>query len=235
MREAAADHALEMLQVEKQYGALRPLRIRELRLARGSRTALIGVDAHAAAMFVNLATGAVLPDRGHVITLGRMTSEISGSDEWLAFVERIGFVSDRVVLLDAMTVAQNLALPFDLQLDPIPASIVSRVEQLATETGLRSSALSLKVGDASPLVRATVALGRAVALEPELLLLEHPTAQLSAEDARAYAAALRQLWERRRPAIVALTMDEKFAKGMGAAVREWRPVSGDLPERRRWF
>ena len=82
---------------------------------------LIGFDRPAAEVFVSLITGAALPDKGEVISLGRPTHDIADSDEWLAFVERFGIVSDRIVLLEAMTVAQNLAISFDLELDPVPA------------------------------------------------------------------------------------------------------------------
>src|SRR5438045_1130481 len=104
--------AFELHDVEKQYGGLRPLRVRDLSLAEGSCAVLLNFDAPAAETFINLITGAVLPDKGEVRSLGRPTSSITESDEWLAFVERFGFVSDRVALLGAMTVAQNLAIPF---------------------------------------------------------------------------------------------------------------------------
>ena len=105
---------LVLTDVEKQYGGLRPLRVRDLRVPAGRITMLLGFDRPAAEVFVNLITGASLPDKGEVASLGRPTSAIADSDEWLAFVERFGIVSDRIVLLEAMTVAQNLAISFDL-------------------------------------------------------------------------------------------------------------------------
>src|SRR5262245_53607945 len=108
MPEARARSALELRAIEKHHGGLRPFRLRELSLGPGSRTALLGFDAATAEVFVNLVSGAILPDKGEVTTLSQRTADITDGDTWLQFVERIGFVSDRVVLLDAMTVAQNL-------------------------------------------------------------------------------------------------------------------------------
>ena len=51
MPEAAS--ALELHDVEKQYGALRPLRVRNLRIPPGTRSTLIGLDLPAAETFVN--------------------------------------------------------------------------------------------------------------------------------------------------------------------------------------
>jgi hypothetical protein len=66
-----------------------------------------------------MATGASLPDRGDVRLFGRSTSAIADSADWLSVVDRFGIVSSRAVLLDALTVVQNLAMPFTLEVDPL--------------------------------------------------------------------------------------------------------------------
>ena len=50
--------------------------------------------------------------------LGRPTSAINDSADWLATVDRFGIVSERAVLLDQLTVIQNLAMPFTLDIEP---------------------------------------------------------------------------------------------------------------------
>jgi predicted ABC-type transport system involved in lysophospholipase L1 biosynthesis ATPase subunit len=227
--------ALQFRGVEKQYGALRPLRIHDLRITAGSRAALVGFDLAAAEAFINLATGAVLPDRGEVACLGQSSAAIADSEAWLAFVERIGIVSSRIVLLEGMTIAQNLALPFDLEFDPIPATVLPRVRALAAETGISESLFGVVAGEADRSTRARVLLARALALDPEILLLEHPTAALKQEDVKPYAALLKQISGRRTLTMVALTADEKFAKSLGGRLLDWQPATGELKERRRWF
>jgi len=165
--------ALVLTNVEKQYGGLRPLRVRNLRVPAGHLTMLIGFDRPAAEVFVNLITGASLPDAGEVEILGRPTRAIADSDEWLAFVERFGIVSERIVLLEAMTVAQNLALSFDLDLEPVPPAIMTRVEQLASEVGIDAQQLERRAADVLPLVRSQIYLARALAFDPAILVLEH--------------------------------------------------------------
>ena len=53
---------LEFSGTSKAYGGLRPLRIAALRIAAGDRVAILGLDQPSADVFVNLATGATLPD-----------------------------------------------------------------------------------------------------------------------------------------------------------------------------
>jgi ABC-type transporter Mla maintaining outer membrane lipid asymmetry ATPase subunit MlaF len=233
MPEAAA--ALELRDVERQYGGLRPLRVRALRIELRTRTTLIGLDLPAAETFVNLVTGALLPDKGEVVTLGRRTSTIVDSDAWLKFVEQFGFVSHRIALLDAMTVAQNLAIPFDLEVDPIPPGVLSRVHRLADEVDMAEGDLHIRVGEAVPLIRAKVGLARALALDPVVLVLEHPTATLVPEDAKRYAALLARICDRRELTLLTLSMDEKFGKALGGRLLTWQPATGEFKERKGWF
>src|SRR5262245_20363070 len=122
--------------VEKRYGGLRPLRIRDLRVPSGRISMLLGFDRPAAETFVNLITGATLPDRGEIVSLGQSTRDIADSNAWLSFVERFGIVSDRIVLLEAMSVVQNLAIAFDLELESIPPDVLTRVRALGDELGI---------------------------------------------------------------------------------------------------
>ena len=223
--------ALVLTNVEKQYGGLRPLRVRNLRVPAGHLTMLIGFDRPAAEVFVNLITGASLPDTGEVESLGRSTRAIADSDEWLAFVERFGIVSDRIVLLEAMTVAQNLAISFDLDLEPVPPVIMTRVIQLGNEVGIDAHQLESRAGDVPPLVRSKIYLARALALDPAILVLEHPTANLPVGDAKAFAAIVSAVAARRGLTTVGVLMDEKFAKATGGRLLMWQPATGEMKER----
>jgi ABC-type polar amino acid transport system ATPase subunit len=91
--------------------------------------------------------------------------------------------------------------------------------------------LDTRVGEASPLLQARVRLARALALDPELLLLEHPTATLSPEDARTYAAVIKSMAARRKVTILGLTVDKKFAEHTNGRLLVWQPATGELRER----
>ena len=59
-----------MTGVVKDYHGLRPLRIEQLSVPAGGQTALIGFDQPMAETFVNLVTGATLPEQGTVMLAG---------------------------------------------------------------------------------------------------------------------------------------------------------------------
>jgi len=173
---------LEFTGTSKAYGGLRPLRIAELRVAADDRVALLGFDQPSAEVFVNLATGATLPDAGEVRVFGRPTAAIDDSADWLATVDRFGIVSERAVLLDALTVIQNLAMPFTLEIEPPPADVLARAEGLAREVGLAEESWERPVAQLDAAGWLRVRFGRAIALDPAILLLEHASASSTARE-----------------------------------------------------
>jgi predicted ABC-type transport system involved in lysophospholipase L1 biosynthesis ATPase subunit len=230
---------LEFAGISKDYRGLRPLRIAALKIAAGEEVAILGFDQVSAEVFVNLATGATLPDAGEVRVLGRPTSAITDSADWLATLDRFGIVSERAVLLDQLTVIQNLALPFTLDIEPPAADVRARAEGLAREVGLPEASWTQSVAGLEANGRVRVRLGRAIALDPAVLLLEHVSASVGRDAVVALASDVRAIARRRGVAIVAATADEAFARAVAVTGRvlTLEPSSGRLRERRRlrWF
>jgi putative ABC transport system ATP-binding protein len=221
---------LEITQVTKDYRALRPFRILQLRVAAGERVALVGFDQVTAELFVNLVTGATLPDSGEVSVFGRLTADISDSADWLRLVDRFGIVSERAVLLDGLTAVQNLAMPFTLNVEPLGEGARSQAEALARDVALPTSLWDVPVGGLSRDEQMRLRLGRALALDPDVLLLEHVSAHLERSRAHALATAISDAVKRRSLALVAITADESFARAVAPRVLRWAPATGRLSE-----
>jgi ABC-type polar amino acid transport system ATPase subunit len=223
--------------VRKNYGGLRPLRLAELSLAPGSRIAILGIDAPAAEILVNILTGATLPDEGEVRVFGRATSSISEADDWLTTLDRIGMVSPRAMLAEDFTVAQGIAMAFTLSLDPVPESVAADVERLARDAGLAESDLGTRLAGATPLVKALCRLARSLATSPVVLVLEHANA-LVPDDAAGFGRGISALAKRRGMAVIALTADEAFAGAVADKVFTLDAATGHLKLRggwRRWI
>jgi ABC-type polar amino acid transport system ATPase subunit len=222
---------VEFAGVSRNYGGLRPLRIADLRVAPGQQVAILGLDRVSAEVFINLATGATLPEAGEVRLFGRTTSAITDSADWLATVDRFGIVTDRAVLLDQLTVVQNLAMPFTLEIEPPPEYARLRAEALAREVGLAEPSWTAPLTGLDATAATRVRLGRALALDPAVLLLEHVTARIPPEAAAALAADIRALAARRGIALIAATADEQFAQTVASRVLTLEPATGRLKER----
>jgi predicted ABC-type transport system involved in lysophospholipase L1 biosynthesis ATPase subunit len=231
-----SEPVLELAGITKTYGGLRPLRLEALHLAAGDSVALLGFDQPTAETFVNLATGASLPDRGDIRLFGRLTREINDSADWLSTVDRVGIVGERAVLLDAFSPIQNLAMPFTLDIEPPPDEIRQRAEVLADEVGLPPTAWDRPVAELDAAGWLRVRFGRAIALAPAMVLLEHASARLVRGDVAAVGEQLQRIAAARGIALVALTADEPFAKAVASRVLTLDAATGRLkPLRRGWF
>ena len=227
---------LEITNAVKKYHALRPLRVRQLSVQRGERVAIAGLDAGAAELLVNLVTGASVPDEGEIRVMGQSTAAIAGADEWLASLDRFGIVSERAVMLEGSTLEQNLAMPFTLEIDPIPADVRARVEALAAECGIDPPWLEQPAAQVPAEVRGRAHLARAVALGPSLLLVEHPTARIAERARTAFARDVARVSEARRLTALILTQDQEFASVAAHRTLTLNPATGELTAlRRRWW
>jgi polar amino acid transport system ATP-binding protein len=223
---------LEMSAVSKGYGALRPLRIERLVVASDEQVALFGLDQPAAEVFINLVTGASLPDSGDVHVFDRSTADIRDSEDWLATLDRFGIVSDRAALLEPLSVIQNLALPFSLDIEPPPDSVRSQAVALAREVRIPEGAFERPVGELDGAGRVRLRLGRALAMNPRLLLLEHPTAAVPAADRAQLGRDIRAVVSARHTAAVAITGDQDFAREVAVRRLALEPATGRLRPQR---
>ena len=223
-----AASAIEIVGVTKSYAALRPLRVASLTVGVGERVALTNLDAGGAELLVNLVTGASLPDTGEIRVFGRRTADIPDGDQWLDSLDRFGIVSDRGVLLEGASVVQNLALPFGLQIDPIPDATIQQVAVLAAECGIEQEWMEQQVGEVPPTVRVRIHLARALALSPQLLLMEHPTAALAEPDRALFGSVVARVCETRGLTALAVTLDMAFAATAAHRTLTLQAATGQL-------
>lgn len=219
---------IDITGVRKHYGGLRPLRINALQLQPSERMTMRGLDAQAAEMLSLLVTGAAVPDEGSIVVAGRDTRDIATDTEWLVSLDLFGLVTSRAVLLDTLTLEANLALPFTLSIDPIPEEVRRAVAALADEVGLGRERLSASVQSLSPVDRVRVHLARALAVSPQVLILEHITAALEPADATSLAQSLVTIADDRNLAWMAISEDDAFVAALGSPVLALEPGSGDV-------
>jgi predicted ABC-type transport system involved in lysophospholipase L1 biosynthesis ATPase subunit len=218
----------------KNYQALRPLRMTALAVEPRDVIALGGLDAAAAEILVGMLTGAVLPDSGEVRLFGRSTTDVTTSEDWLTMLDRVGILTDRAVLIGQFTVEQNVAMPFTLSIDPVDDAVRPRVRALIAEVGLSEPDATARVGDAGAEIQARVRVARALALDPVVLLAEHPTATLPRDQIRAFASDLRRIAAGRSMALLAITQDDEFARALGGERLTLEPATGALTKPSSW-
>jgi ABC-type transporter Mla maintaining outer membrane lipid asymmetry ATPase subunit MlaF len=204
-------------------------------VSAGDGLVLEGFDAGAAELLIHLVTGAAVPDEGQVRIAGRETREIATDTEWLQSLDLFGLVTDRAVLIGSLTVASNLALPMTLAIDPMTSEVRARVDALAAEVGLTQAALGGPANELATPDRMRLHLARALAVGPQVLLLEHPTAPFEESDARAaFGVTVRRIAAARRLAWVALSNDDAFARATAGRRLVLERTTGRIVARSFW-
>ncbi|MDQ3169898.1 MAG: hypothetical protein M3Q55_07165 [Acidobacteriota bacterium] len=225
--------ALAFKGVVKDYRGMRPLRIADFSVALGERVAVSGLDAPAAETFINLATGAGLPDEGEVVVMDQPTSAITDGEHWLASLDRFGVVSHRGVLLESATVAENIAMSYSLAIEPIPDDIRAKVDAVAAAVGLTPGTLDVSLASAGAAAKVRTHLARALSIDPKIIVLEHATLGVPREDVPALAASILRAVEGLDVALVAISDDDVLSKGLKA--RRLRLDGGTGALKAKWF
>jgi putative ABC transport system ATP-binding protein len=226
--------AIQMRDVQKDYHALRPLRVRALDVREGESIALLGFDRAAAEVLVNLITAATVPDAGEVRVFGRPTVAIQDAESWLTSLDCFGILSERAVVLDNLTVEENLTMPLTMALHEVDNVVRAKVEAIAEEVGLSRADMGLRVAALSSAGRLRVRLGRALAPDPRIILSEHPNAFLETPDLAPFAADYARIIASRRLASVVLTADPAFAAAVAPRILMLQPATGELKPLSAW-
>lgn len=228
------DIIIDVRGIQKDYHTLRPLRVKALRVRAGESLALLGFDQAAAEVFVNLVTAATLPDAGEVHIFGRATSTIQNPETWLETLDHFGIVGERAVVLDEMSVEDNLIMPVTMALHDVDDAMRDRVRALAVEIGLGTETLSRPVGALDAAGRLRLRLGRALAPAPRVVLAEHPNATLAPDALAEFASDYARIIQQRGITSVVLTADPKFAAAVATRVLTLQPATGELKAPSVW-
>jgi ABC-2 type transport system ATP-binding protein len=175
---AAADPtmsaAIEVVHLVKLYKTVRAVDDVSFRIARGSITGLLGGNGAGKTTTIAMIMGLVLPTSGRIQVLGHSMPEQSAD-----VLGRMNFESPYVDMPMRLTVRQNLTIFGKLY---AVANLRERIEQLAADLDL-GDFLDRANGKLSAGQKTRVALAKALINQPELLLLDEPTASLDPDTA----------------------------------------------------
>lgn len=148
----------------------------DLRLAAGERAVLTGRSGTGKSLLLRTLCGIDRPDEGHVHHRGELVT----GHELPRFRARVVYVQQQPVLIPG-TVLDNLELPLRFQVNAGRGTRDGRAAALLSQLGKSVGFLDQRASVLSGGEGQIVALVRALLLEPEVLLLDEPTAHLDAE------------------------------------------------------
>ena len=178
----------------------------DLEVRRGRITAIMGPSGTGKTTLLRLITRQVAPARGQVTVFGEDLAGLGRSGVY-ALRRRMGMLFQNGALYSALTVYQNIAFPLrergELDEAAIKAIVYAKLEQVELEA---KHANLLPASLSGGMVK-RVSLARALALSPDLLVLDEPTAGLDPDRSEAFVKLIRQLRTDHQFAVLMVTHD----------------------------
>jgi len=165
-----------MVDVHKRFGRLVVLDGIDFQAQRGKTTVVIGPSGCGKSVLLKHIAGLMKPDKGQVWFRQDCISEMSEA-ALVKVRRRMGFLFQGGALFDSMTVQENICFPQDEHNVGTRQSRIDRSRQVLSLVGL-DGLQNRYPEELSGGQKKRVALARAIALEPELILYDEPTTGL---------------------------------------------------------
>jgi tungstate transport system ATP-binding protein len=187
----------QLSRVQKRYKGRTALSLEQLSVQEGETLAVMGPSGAGKSTLLRLLNFLERPDAGSIAYSGEVWE--AANIPPLAIRRQITTVFQRPILLDT-TVRANVAYGLKLRGEPIDRRVDAVLERVGMAHLAATRARTLSGGEAQ-----RVALARAIVLEPRMLLLDEPTANLDPHNVATIEAIVRELHKQRGTTIVIVT------------------------------
>lgn len=197
-------------QLRKSFGTQVVLNGIDLQVARGETLAVLGRSGTGKSVLLRLIIGLQRPDSGSIEIYGREVSSLR-LDELNKLRKRIGFLFQQGALYDSLSVEENVAFPLRRHRGLSGSVLRHRVAELLGQVGMEGE-LNKMPSQISGGMQKRVGLARALALGPDLLLLDEPTAGLDPITADEIDQLIVELQKQRQTTAIVVTHDGNCAR-----------------------
>ncbi len=188
----------------------------DLTVNRGEVLTLVGGSGTGKTVLLRQMLGLNTPAKGEITVLGRPVAELSGPGA----AARVGMLFQQGALFSAFSVLDNIAFPLR-ETGAVPEELVREAALLKLQmVGLKATDAHKMPAELSGGMIKRVALARALAMDPPLLMLDEPTAGLDPDSSDAFCELLRSLHQELGLTVVMVThdLDTLFALSNRVAV-----------------
>ncbi|MCX7894638.1 MAG: ATP-binding cassette domain-containing protein [Thermoanaerobaculum sp.] len=208
--------AIRVVNVHKAFAGKPVLAGINLELACGEMLVVLGGSGSGKSVFLKHLNGLLQPDRGQVEVLGE---PVSGrpEPELINLRRKVSYIFQHGALFDSLTVGENVAFPLLEHTQLSKSEVRHKVVQLLRRVGLEGTE-DLMPAELSGGMRKRVALARGLALDPQVILYDEPTAGLDPLTGEAITELIRDVAEETCATSVVVTHDLLVARSLGSKV-----------------
>jgi phospholipid/cholesterol/gamma-HCH transport system ATP-binding protein len=191
--------------VSKAFGAKKVLTNVSFRINRGEAFCLLGRSGIGKSVTLRLMIGLLKPDHGEIDVNG--TNIVDADAGTLNGIRKtMGFLFQDAALFDSLTVGENVAFPLRRHTDKSDQEIRAVVKDKLKHVGLEKEGNTMP-SQLSGGMRKRAGLARALALEPQILLVDEPSSGLDRITATEIYQLLQGLKKKRNVTLVVVTHD----------------------------
>ena len=167
---------LQIRELRKAFGDQKVLEGIDLDVRKGETLTILGRSGSGKSVLLKLIIGLQKPDSGSIRIADAEVTGMAG-DRLDEIRKNIGFLFQYSALYDSLTVEENVAFPLRRHTRMPDQERRERVRELLARVGMEEASAKMP-GDISGGMKKRVGLARALAMEPELMLMDEPTAGL---------------------------------------------------------
>jgi phospholipid/cholesterol/gamma-HCH transport system ATP-binding protein len=186
-------------------------------VSAGEAFAILGRSGTGKSVTLKLIIGLLCPDQGQIF-IGDEEVQQLDRENLLRLRQTVGFMFQDGALFDSISVRENVAFPLRRRTGKSDDEINGIVEEKLSEVGLEEDAEKMPA-DLSGGMRKRVALARALALDPPVLLVDEPNSGLDPVTASEIYKLLAELKQRQHRTLIVVTHDaagvRRFADRLG--------------------
>lgn len=207
-----SDIILEAKGIEKSFGGIQAVNGIDLSFERGRIEAVIGPNGAGKSTFFKILTGILTPDAGTIIYDGE---DITGLERHRRVKKGMSIKFQNVRVYPSMSVEDNLRV----SLQRIGGDTSAKAAQLLDEVNLRQKA-GQEAGELSHGEKQWLEITMSIAIEPNLLLLDEPTAGMTIEETKETGNLIQEIVNERELTVIVVEHDVKFIQ----QISEWITV-----------